>query len=117
MKIGAVTIDVARASWPPDRVSSRRCRFRSWRDVRLNDRDQPGSQPVAVISEELARTYFANENPLGRRITLQDEKGNDEKRDLEIVGVSGNLNVTRMSRIESLLIPPSAGIPEPGSRW
>jgi ABC-type antimicrobial peptide transport system permease subunit len=34
----------------------------------------------------LARTYFENENPVGRRITLPDEK-----RDLEIVGVSANL--------------------------
>src|SRR5207244_1121793 len=52
----------------------------------IDDRDQPGSRPVAVISERLARTYFGNENPVGRRITLPDEK-----RDLEIVGVSGNL--------------------------
>jgi len=40
----------------------------------IDDRDQPGSTPVAVISERQARTYFEN-----------------EKRDLEIVGVSGNL--------------------------
>src|SRR5437899_1038869 len=44
------------------------------------------STPVAVISERLARTYFGNENPVGRRITFLDEK-----RDLEIVGVSANL--------------------------
>jgi len=52
----------------------------------IDDRDQPGSTPVAVISERMARTYFANENPVGRRITFVDEK-----RDLEIVGVSANL--------------------------
>jgi ABC-type antimicrobial peptide transport system permease subunit len=39
-----------------------------------------------VISERLARTYFGNENPVGWRITFVDEK-----RDLEIVGVSANL--------------------------
>ncbi|MES1262068.1 MAG: ABC transporter permease [Acidobacteriota bacterium] len=52
----------------------------------IDERDQPGSPAVAVISEQLARTYFGNENPLGRRITFADEK-----RDLEIVGVSGNV--------------------------
>jgi ABC-type antimicrobial peptide transport system permease subunit len=39
-----------------------------------------------VISERLARTYFGNENPVGRRITLVDDQ-----RDLEIVGVSANV--------------------------
>jgi len=57
----------------------------------IDDRDQPGSTPVAVISEELARTYFGNENPVGRRITFVDDK-----RDLEIVGVSGNVRYGRL---------------------
>lgn len=52
----------------------------------FDDRDQQGSKPVAVISEKLARTYFRNENPVGRRIALPAEM-----RDLEIVGVSANL--------------------------
>jgi macrolide transport system ATP-binding/permease protein len=52
----------------------------------IDERDQPGSTPVAVISERLARTYFGNENPVGRRITFVDEK-----RDLQIIGVSANV--------------------------
>ena len=52
----------------------------------IDERDQPGSTPVAVISERLARIYFGNENPVGRRITFEDEK-----RDLQIVGVSANV--------------------------
>jgi predicted permease len=52
----------------------------------IDDRDQPGSRRVAVISEELARTHFGKDNPIGRRITLPEEK-----RDLEIVGVSANV--------------------------
>jgi len=52
----------------------------------IDDRDQPSSAPVAVISERLARTYFGDENPVGRRIRFVDEN-----RDLEIVGVSANV--------------------------
>src|SRR5205085_1558684 len=59
----------------------------------IDERDQPGSTPVAVISERLARTYFGTQNPLGRRITFQDEK-----RDLEIVGVSADLRYGGLKR-------------------
>jgi macrolide transport system ATP-binding/permease protein len=85
MKIGAVTIEGAR-------VLAAGARFLTTMQIpilagrEIDDRDQPGSRPVAVISERLARTYFGSENPVGRRITLPDEK-----RDLEIAGVSGNL--------------------------
>ena len=52
----------------------------------IDDRDQASSPAVAVISENLARTYYGSENPIGRRIRFVDQK-----RDLEIVGVSANL--------------------------
>jgi predicted permease len=52
----------------------------------LDGRDEPNSTPVAVISEQMARTYFGNENPLGRRITFVDAN-----REVEIVGVSGTV--------------------------
>jgi predicted permease len=85
MKIGAVTIDGARAmAAGPRFLTTMQIPILAGREI--DDRDQPGSRPVAVISERLARTYFGSENPVGRRITLPDEK-----RDLEIVGVSGNL--------------------------
>ncbi|HEV2495057.1 MAG TPA: ABC transporter permease [Terriglobia bacterium] len=85
MKIGAVTLDGARVmSAGPRFLTTMQIPILAGREI--DDRDQPGSRPVAVVSERLARTYFGKENPVGRRITLPDEK-----RDLEIVGVSANL--------------------------
>src|SRR5437870_3963537 len=85
MKIGAVTIDDAGVlAAGPRFLTTMQIPILAGREI--DERDQRGSTPVAVISEELARTYFRNENPVGRRITLVDEK-----RDLEIVGVSANL--------------------------
>jgi predicted permease len=85
MKIGAVTIQGANVLVAGPRfLTTMQIPILAGREI--DERDQPGSTPVAVISERLARTYFGNENPVGRRITFLDEK-----RDLEIVGVSANL--------------------------
>jgi predicted permease len=85
MKIGADEIEGARALVAGPRFfTTMQIPILAGREI--DERDQPGSTPVAVISEELARTYFEHENPVGRRITLVDEK-----RDLEIVGVSANV--------------------------
>jgi len=85
MKIGAVTIEGARVlTAGPRFLTTMQIPILAGREI--DDRDQPGSTPVAVISERLARTYFGNENPVGRRITFVDDK-----RDVEIVGVSANV--------------------------
>jgi predicted permease len=85
MKIGAITIEDARVlAAGPRFLTTMQIPILAGREI--DDRDQPGSKPVAVISEELARTYFRSENPVGKRITLPDEK-----RDLEIIGVSANV--------------------------
>src|SRR4051794_9242611 len=85
MKIGAVTVEGASVMVAGPRfLTTMQIPILAGREI--DDRDQTGSTPVAVISERLARTYFRNENPVGRRITFLDEK-----RDLEIVGVSANL--------------------------
>ena len=85
IKIGIVTVEGASVLVAGPRfLTTMQIPILAGREI--DDRDQAGSTPVAVISERLARTYFGNENPVGRRITLVDEK-----RDLEIVGVSANL--------------------------
>ena len=35
-------------------------------------RDREGSEPVAIVNEALAREYFPNENPIGKRIRAGD---------------------------------------------
>lgn len=85
IKIGAVTIPGAGVlTVGPGFLTTMQIPILAGREI--DDRDQRGSTPVAVISERMARTYFGNENPLGRRITFVDDE-----HDLEIVGLSGNL--------------------------
>lgn len=47
----------------------------------FNDQDAAGAPNVAIINEKLARKYFGNANPLGRKI------GTDKEPDTVIVGV------------------------------
>jgi predicted permease len=85
VKIGTVTVEGAGVlAASPRFLTTMQIPILAGREI--DGRDQPGSAPVAVISERMARTYFGNENPLGRRITFVDDE-----RDLEIVGVSGNV--------------------------
>lgn len=85
LAIGAVEVKDARTfSAGPAFLATMQIPLLAGRE--FDDRDQPGAPPVAVISERLARIYFPGENPIGRRIALPDDK-----RDLEIVGVSANV--------------------------
>jgi predicted permease len=53
----------------------------------IDQRDQPGSPPVAVINEVFAKANFGDENPLGQRISIRREKPFKE---VEVVGVARN---------------------------
>ena len=50
----------------------------------FDERDQNAAVAPGVISELFARTYFANENPIGRRLTI----GRGMPMEVEIIGVS-----------------------------
>ncbi len=64
----------------------------------IDEHDEAGSPLVAVVSERLAWTYFGNENPLGWRMTFVDDN-----RDLQIVGVSGNVRYGDLEQDDSPL--------------
>jgi predicted permease len=66
----------------------------------IDERDVVGSKPVAVVNEVLARKYFPNENPIGRRVGIGGDAGKFDE--YEIVGVA------RAARYDSLKrgIPP-----------
>jgi putative ABC transport system permease protein len=54
-------------------------------------RDDAQGRPVVIVSESLARRYFPNESPLGKRIRLDIATGSNSPKMLEIVGVVGDV--------------------------
>ncbi len=55
------------------------------RDIGLQD--TPNSPKVAVVTQSFARSFFGDENPIGRRATFEEDSDKD---DFEIVGVIGD---------------------------
>jgi macrolide transport system ATP-binding/permease protein len=55
----------------------------------IDEREQPGSPLVAVVSELFAKTNFPGESPLGKRIAVRvSQPGPAVFREMEIVGVA-----------------------------
>lgn len=50
-------------------------------------RDRQGAPRVAIINQSMARYYFGDESPIGRRIAPWDGSEKEVKHDCEIVGV------------------------------
>jgi macrolide transport system ATP-binding/permease protein len=98
MTIGAVTIQGAGVlAAGPRFLTTMQIPILAGREI--DDRDRPASTPVAVISEQLARTYFGSENPVGRRIKFVDDE-----RDLEIAGVSGDVRYGSLKEGSSMTV-------------
>jgi len=55
----------------------------------FDDRDTMDSQPVAIVDETMARKYWPNEDPVGKRISFQGGQQNPIWR--EIVGIVGHV--------------------------
>jgi putative ABC transport system permease protein len=54
----------------------------------FTDREVENETHVVIINEAMARQHFANENPIGRRITIEMKRENHLS---EIIGVVGNV--------------------------
>jgi putative ABC transport system permease protein len=55
----------------------------------FNEGDNSASTPVVIIDEDLARKYWPNEDPLGKRITFEGGRENPIWR--EIIGIVGHV--------------------------
>jgi predicted permease len=51
----------------------------------IDDRDRAAAPPVVVISDQFAKSFFANQNPLGRHIKVGGSAG---PLDAEVIGVA-----------------------------
>jgi predicted permease len=71
----------------PDYLNIMRTPLRSGRF--FTARDDEHAPPVVVIDDVLARQYFANENPVGKRLFLEIGQGNIQA---EIIGVVAHVN-------------------------
>ena len=67
----------------------------------FNAQDTPESPKVVIVNDSLARYFFGVENPLGKRITLENYK------DLEIVGVVADAKYRNLKEA----VPQTAYIP------
>jgi macrolide transport system ATP-binding/permease protein len=58
----------------------------------IEEHDRAASPGVAVVNELFAKTYFGDQNPVGRQIAV----GRDDPRKMEIIGVSANAHYGRL---------------------
>lgn len=71
-------------------------------------RDNAAAPPVAIISESMARQFYANENPLGQRLQI----GGGDDKPAEIVGIAGDVRDNELeSKGRAAMYRPAAQAP------
>ncbi len=73
--------------------------------------DHPGSEHVAVISQSLARKYWPNEDPIGKRIQFGNMDG--DLRLLRVVGVVGDVREQLHEEAQPTVYANSGQRPQP----
>src|SRR5580692_8162213 len=81
----------------------------------FTERDDDMSPPVVVIDDVFARQYFANEDPVGKRLFLEIGQGNIQA---EIIGVVAHVNqwgldTDSTERLRAQLYFPFMQLPDP----
>jgi predicted permease len=82
----------------------------------IDERDQPGSPGVAVVSELFAKVNFGDENPLGQQVRLRGNLEHPETaRDMTIVGICKNVRYGGLKDKARpvIYIPYNQGYPQP----
>jgi predicted permease len=80
----------------------------------IDDRDRAGAAPVAVVSDQFAKTFLPNQNPLGRRlsVTFASMATGRVPMDFEIVGVAATARYGNLKTpIPPVVYAPYAQIP------
>jgi macrolide transport system ATP-binding/permease protein len=75
----------------------------------LDDRDRPGSVPVAVVSDQFVKAFLSDRNPIGQRLHIGGGAG---PLDVEIVGVAATTRYGGLKRAN----PPVVYVPYPQLR-
>jgi putative ABC transport system permease protein len=82
----------------------------------LTEMDREGQPLVAVVSEELVRNFFANENPLGARIDFA--RSNEPHKWMTIVGIARDVKHASLNEPpEAAMYAPFAQSDESWRRW
>src|SRR5271169_870957 len=97
----------------PDYLNVMGIRLRTGRF--LTAQDDEHSPPVVVVDDVLARQYFSNENPVGKRLFLETGQGNEKA---EIVGIVDHvkqwgLDTDDTQRLRAQLYFPFLQLPDP----
>jgi putative ABC transport system permease protein len=105
--------EVAVRAATPGYLATMHVSLKNGRD--FNDLDTSTSQPVAVISESMAKRFWPDQNPIGQRLSLSFYPGISR----EIVGIVGDVKLDALNDTETAaLYYPAAQLGTPvGQDW
>lgn len=80
----------------------------------FSEQDRRGNAGVAIVNETFAKRYFANENPIGQRITeLGVNQNEGDPKQYEIVGVVGDIHHNSLTKSAT----PELFLPHQQNSW